>query len=411
MTICFVCGEYPPHAHGGIGSMVQMLGRALVAAGHQVRVVGIYGSERHARVESDEGVRVWRLPEPRARGGWLAGRLRLFRHVARWARSGEIDLIEVPDWQGWAAHWRNLRVPVVARANGSATYFAEETGGQAGRLTRHLERASLRRSDYWCSVSRYTAARTQALFGLRSAPAAILPNAVESRPETSWNARSERKVLFSGTLTAKKGVIPLADAWVGVARRFPDATLHFIGKDGLGPAGGSMVEHLKDRLTADARCRVRFAGHLPRQQVLTELRTARVAVYPSFAEAFAIAPLEAMAAGCPTIGSALGSGPELIDDRVNGLTVDPHDVTQLESAICRLLDDELFARRLATGAREKVERFFTWRVMIPANIEFFAHCVARGPRRQSLPARAARAVVAGRPAFAASDAQSSQRRP
>ncbi len=57
MKICFICGEYPPGPHGGIGTFVQVLARALVAAGHEVRVLGAYGTAYHAANEEvDQGV-------------------------------------------------------------------------------------------------------------------------------------------------------------------------------------------------------------------------------------------------------------------------------------------------------------------------------------------------------------------
>ena len=46
--------------------------------------------------------------------------------VSAWAREGAIDLVEVPDWEGWVAGWPRLPVPVVARLNGSVAYFAAE---------------------------------------------------------------------------------------------------------------------------------------------------------------------------------------------------------------------------------------------------------------------------------------------
>ena len=68
---------------------------------------------------------------------------------------------------------------------------------------------------------------------------------------------------------------------------------------------------------------VRFHGAVPHPVVLSALASARVAVFPSFAEAFGLAPLEAMAHACPTIFSRRGSGPELICDGRDGLLVDP----------------------------------------------------------------------------------------
>jgi glycogen synthase len=41
MHVCFLCDEYPPCQHGGVGAMVQALGRALVERGHRVTVVGL----------------------------------------------------------------------------------------------------------------------------------------------------------------------------------------------------------------------------------------------------------------------------------------------------------------------------------------------------------------------------------
>ena len=106
MRICFVCHEYPPGPHGGIGTLVQILARSLALAGHQVRVVGVYAPTYPAPgYEEDRGVRVWRLRRPQVRGGWVLSRLELFRRLSDWCRQGEIDLIEIPDWEGWAAGW------------------------------------------------------------------------------------------------------------------------------------------------------------------------------------------------------------------------------------------------------------------------------------------------------------------
>ena len=104
---------------------------------------------------------------------------------------------------------RELPVPVIARLNGSASYFAAEIGGVVSRRNFWIERASLRRVDFWCSVSRYTGEKTRQLFGLRSGPDAILYNPVESPTDLGPTDLQSRDVVFTGTLTEKKGVIPL----------------------------------------------------------------------------------------------------------------------------------------------------------------------------------------------------------
>ena len=116
MRVCLVCGEYPPGPHGGIGTVTQSLARALVRAGHQVRVIGSCrrdypGPDR----ANDEGVDVWRLREPSGRLGWVRARAGLYRTIAAWVRDGALDIVETPDYAGIAAFWPRLGVPVIVR--------------------------------------------------------------------------------------------------------------------------------------------------------------------------------------------------------------------------------------------------------------------------------------------------------
>src|SRR5215207_4937169 len=114
MKACFICSEYPPSLHGGIGTFTQLLGRGLKRSGHEVRVVGVYGPGTIGpHYQEDEGVKVWRLAEPGRPGGWISARYALFRRVRDWSRRGEIDFVEAPDWAGWTAGWRRVGVPVI----------------------------------------------------------------------------------------------------------------------------------------------------------------------------------------------------------------------------------------------------------------------------------------------------------
>src|SRR5205814_9612541 len=100
LRVCFLCNEYPPGPHGGIGTLTRTLARALVAIGHEARAVGIYPHDYPAPdIEEEGGVRVWRLRASPGRGGWLRSRARLFQTVAAWVRTGDVDLVEVPDWE------------------------------------------------------------------------------------------------------------------------------------------------------------------------------------------------------------------------------------------------------------------------------------------------------------------------
>jgi glycosyltransferase involved in cell wall biosynthesis len=386
LELCFICPEYPPGPHGGIGTMTQVLARALVARGHGVRVLGVYRRDYPAPdYEVDQGVRVWRRRAHPYRLGWVADRYQLFRVVASWSRRREIDLVEVPDCGGLAAGWPRLPVPVITRLHGSGTYFFTETGRPTRRATFWIEHAALNRADAWSTVSRYIAERTRRLFGLPRGPGALLYNPVEQRFEARPLAES-RDVVFAGALTAKKGIISLVRAWSRVVEACRGARLHVFGRDVAAPGGGStqaapdggcMLTYLRGQLDDETAKTVLFHGHVAREELFRAYRGARLAVFPSQAEGFGIAPLEAMACGCPVIYTRRGPGPELIRDDRDGLLVDPDRPEEIGAAIVRLLADDQAAMRLGQAGQARARDDFSLQTLVPQNEAFYASCLDR----------------------------------
>jgi glycosyltransferase involved in cell wall biosynthesis len=210
----------------------------------------------------------------------------------------------------------------------------------------------------------------------RRGPDAILPNPIEIDDALASGApRSTKDVVYTGTLTPKKGVISLIDAWPAVQARCPGAHLHMFGKDGHTAGSESMQAALESQLPQQLRSTVTFYGHTPRETLMTRLKSARLAVFPSFAEACAIAPLEAMACGCPTVTSARGSGPELMKHDRDALLVDPADTTGIADAVIRILTNDRLAARLGKAGRDHVRRLFSMDVLLPRNIEFYRRCI------------------------------------
>ncbi len=383
MKLCFICSEYPPAPHGGIGTLTQTLGRALVRRGHEVRVLGVYsGASCSPQYAEDQGVRLWRLCETAAPFAWVRARYKLFRTLQDWSLRGEIDLIEVPDWQGWAAGWPKLPVPVVTRANGSSAYFAMEMNRETRRVNAWLEEASLRRSDFWAAASRYTEQQTRRVFRLRSPADAILYNPVQL-PECPSGSKPRSGVLYSGTLTEKKGIVSLIQAWPSVLRECPGARLRIFGKDGTSPRGGSMRAFLETGMDGAVARSVTFHGHVDRDTLVRALHEARAAVFPSYSEAFAIAPLEAMACGCPTIYTRRASGPELIEPEHNGLLIDPDRPEAIAEAIIRLLRDDGLASALGQAGCERVRQRFSLDRLVVEDEEFYRECREQFRRRDA----------------------------
>jgi glycosyltransferase involved in cell wall biosynthesis len=80
---------------------------------------------------------------------------------------------------------------------------------------------------------------------------------------------------------------------------------------------------------------------------------------PSLWEAMSVVILEAMAAGKPIVATRVGENAQVMDDGVDGLLVEPRDISGMAAAIGRLIDDPALRLRLGNAARAKVERRFT----------------------------------------------------
>lgn len=372
MKICFVCSEYPPGPHGGIGTLIQTFARGLAEAGHSVRVIGVYPKSYPAPdYEEDHGVKVWRFREPAGRFGWIKGSRQLFRTIAEWSRNDEIDLVELPDYGAPAAGWPRLPIPVIARLSGSISYFAAEMGKTPKWTTYQLEKWSLNRADFWCSESNYIAEKTKQLFRLKSDPSAIIYNPVEV-PELSPNQeRIPNRVVYAGTLTKKKGIISLVEAWPKVAELNPRAELHIWGKDTKTESGGSMEALLKSKLDATVSKSVQFHGHVSLEALVEEFKRTSIVVLPSYAEGFALTPLHAMAAGCATIYTRRGSGPEVIESGTNGILIDPDRPGQIAEAISSLLQNPALAKRLGQTGRKSVQSQFSLESLQTKNIALY----------------------------------------
>ncbi|HXB90705.1 MAG TPA: glycosyltransferase family 4 protein [Puia sp.] len=394
MKILYICEEYPPGKNGGIGTMVRVLGREMVRQGHTVYVIGLYiHGFGGADYEEDEGVKVWRLRYG-TDAGWMrdeGSRLqkillkalkfsmilqldtlfsvgRLFRRISRMVREEGIDVIEMPDWNTFFQN-SFLRInipsfgaPLLVKFHGTDSYFRHELGRSVNPHVFALESALLRRADALASVSRYTAARTAALFAL-TRPIEILYNSIKLPQLRDRASVDPRKVIFTGSLLYKKGIYSLMEAWNIVALEHPDAALHIYGK---GDADG--LKKLLDPRTVKS---VFFHGHVSREVLFGELATAAAAVFPSYSECFALAPMEAMAVGCAVVNSTRSSGPELVTDRVDGLLADPDRPEQIAAAIGVLLTDPVFRDSIAAAGKATVESKFNIQQSVPQHIAFY----------------------------------------
>jgi glycosyltransferase involved in cell wall biosynthesis len=136
-----------------------------------------------------------------------------------------------------------------------------------------------------------------------------------------------------------------------------------------------MQQYLLTCVSPEARTTIHMHGNVEQAKIRSALQSANLAVFPSYSEAFALAPMEAMAEGCPTIYSRRASGTELIEHGRNGLLIDPDDVQGIAQSILRVLRDQRLAAELGREARDTILGRFSPAAMIQKNIDFYERCI------------------------------------
>jgi len=110
---------------------------------------------------------------------------------------------------------------------------------------------------------------------------------------------------------------------------------------------------------------VTFYGRVPREQIASLLGDSDAFLFTStWEEPIARTVMEAMAAGVPVIGTAVGGQKEMLHDGINALVFAPDDAAQLADCIVRLQHDPALRLRLADAGQRTVLECFTLERMV-----------------------------------------------
>jgi glycosyltransferase involved in cell wall biosynthesis len=210
---------------------------------------------------------------------------------------------------------------------------------------------AIRRADAVRTLSPYTTGLVREL-GVE--PAAEFPAFMDlgvftDAPAAPLPARPQ--ALFVGVLERYKNVDGLARAWRIAAPCVPEARLRLVGDGTLTAVAGSLAADLPEQTSWDRR--------LSTGEVAAALDESTALVLPSRSEGLGRVVVEAFCRARPVVASRVGGIPDLVQDDVNGLLVDPGDDAALADALVRVLTEGKLAGRLAYGARESASAWLT----------------------------------------------------
>lgn len=318
----------------GVDVFTEMLGGALVAAGHEA-VLSPFA-------------RQWQ---------YLPWRPRFA------AAPPDTDVILANSWNGFAFKRDGCKLVVVEHHcvldSNYAPYRSLLQCAFHETLVRAYEKASLRVADAVVAVSAYTArSLREALGGPRPA---IIHNGVDtdffcpSPQEGPRIGSGPCRLLFVGNLIRRKG----ADLLPEIMRRLgPGFQLSYTGglRDAAGFADLSNMTPL---------------GRLTRDGLRDAYRRADILLFPSRFEGFGYAAAEALSCGTPVVASACSSLPEIIEDGVTGRLCPVDDLDAFVAAVSDLAADPARLREMGRQARAAMVSKFSLARWVRAYIDLF----------------------------------------
>ncbi len=367
MRVLITAPVFPPDL-GGPAIYVPSLGRFLVDRGHEVKVVAFCSQEN----PSGYPFLVRAVP----RGPLPVRYLKAFFAVL--AEAKDVDIVYVQEHLALlhvlAAKLRRKPVVIRIMVDGSweiahrkgwcgdddiVTFQGKSYGWQV-KLTRFLQRTWWRWCTHIIACSEFLrqiliqhhgvpADKVQRIFNAYHGPDP--DELAQDRGEACVELKldpSKRYALTICRLMIWKGV----DGILRALTELP-ADVHLL------VAGDGAMEVAWKALAVELGLegRVTFLGNVPHAQIPLYIRAADVFVLNSRYEGLSHTLLEVLHLETPMIASSVCGNPEVVEDEVNGLLIDPHDPSALARAITRVLEDPLLGARFNANCRERRPRF------------------------------------------------------
>ena len=162
--------------------------------------------------------------------------------------------------------------------------------------------------------------------------------------------RDRFDVLFVGQVGFRKGVPDLLNAFAQV--KHPRKRLRLVGS--MAP---EMREYCQSRRLPEE---VEFLGRMPQSDLVTAMSRSSVMVLPSVEEGLALVQAQAIACGCPVIGTYNTGAADLFTDGAEGFIVAPRDPAAIVEKLQLLADDPGMRRQMSEKALQRVASLGGW---------------------------------------------------
>ncbi|MFA5967363.1 MAG: glycosyltransferase family 1 protein [Patescibacteria group bacterium] len=246
------------------------------------------------------------------------------------------------------------RVPVVTAVMDFVSFILPERHKlKALILERIWMRPALRYSQKIIAISEHTKQDAIRLFKVNPAKIAVTPLAPSfGSSEKPYPLPYTKIILGVGTLEPRKNLERLVAAFNLIKAEVQEATLVLVGRWGWQSDGIK-----KAIATSPYGKDIHILEDVNNTQKKSIYQQAAVLAFSSLYEGFGLPLLEAMACGTPVVAANTSSVPEVVGEAA--LLVDPASITELATAIQKVLQDDRLAADLKSKGQAQAQ-LFSW---------------------------------------------------
>lgn len=378
MKIAFLTSEYPNQitgSSGGIGTSIKNLAQSLIQIGVEVRVL-IYGQKEDG-IFKDGDITVQQINNVKFKGlSKFLTQKKITTIINQLYLEKKIDLVEAVDWCGITSFIQPKNCPIVIRLHGSDTYFCHLDKRPVKWINKFHEKRALKYANGHISVSKFTANITNQLFK-QNIDYTIIPNGVDSNNFIVNNNSEENTILYFGTLIRKKGVLDIPFIFNLVVERIPNAQLILVGHDSydIKTRSESTWALMQNFFSEKAFKNVIYKGKVSYGEIQNIIAHSVVCIFPSYAEAFPVSWLEAMAMSKAIVASDIGWAAEMLKNGESALLCHPSNHEKFASAIVKILQDKILQRNLGSSARQTFLDNFSSAVIVKKNLNYYVKII------------------------------------
>jgi glycosyltransferase involved in cell wall biosynthesis len=283
---------------------------------------------------------------PGAAGTWWE-QVRLPKAVA----ADHLDVFFAP---AYTAPLR-IAVPVVVAIHDvSFVAHPEWFRVREGIRRRWITERSAERARAIVTISEFSKRELTERLGLPPSRIHVIPPGIRRPQVTDPSLQREPRVLFVGSILNRRHVVDLIRAFGRVARSHPDAVLDLVGDNRSHPR-----EDLHRAIAAEAvDGRIHWHEYVSNEELGRFYARAKAFAFLSEYEGLGLTPLEALAAGVPSVLADTPVAHESCGDAA--LFVSPHDTDQIARALERVLFDPPTHARLLAAAPAVLAKY-DWR--------------------------------------------------